>query len=391
MKILIVPMAAMAETSGPSSRCAALAKGFADAGTETATCMAEDCNFRKLDGIPNYFLDIPMPMGMPEVIAKRAFPMAQKLGITSRKAVRSFDEVLHLTGNLDARYLRKSIASIRKAIAEYKPDIVYSEFNISALIAAKCENVKLCASVSYPTQHEYAHDAKLARELNKVLDELGLPQVSSALQLFKWADAAFCPSIPEMEPLRGNKVFFCGTFKGYTPAVRDAQRNKILVYMGSGTVSASKMLGLLQGAFGGSDCEIYFATSYLKEGTIGNIHIAPRWDFSTLLDESVLFIDHGGQNSIVDGLMHGVPQIIIPGKVFERQFNGKSVEKNKAGIVISHRELSSEAISRAAKTLTGSDEASRNAYALGEKLRAAGGTGRIIEVINNGLIGKERS
>ena len=34
MKILIVPMAAMAETSGPSSRCAALAKGFADASVQ---------------------------------------------------------------------------------------------------------------------------------------------------------------------------------------------------------------------------------------------------------------------------------------------------------------------------------------------------------------------
>ena len=42
MKVLIVPMAAMAETAGPSLRCHLLAEGFIDAGFEVATCMAED-------------------------------------------------------------------------------------------------------------------------------------------------------------------------------------------------------------------------------------------------------------------------------------------------------------------------------------------------------------
>ncbi len=32
MKVLLVPMAAMAETSGPSRRCRLLAEGFKDAG-----------------------------------------------------------------------------------------------------------------------------------------------------------------------------------------------------------------------------------------------------------------------------------------------------------------------------------------------------------------------
>ena len=124
--MLIVPMAAMAETHGPASRCRILANGFREAGVEVITCMAEDVNYRAMEGTTNYFLDIPMPMGLPECIAKRTFPIAQKLWITAKKTVDSFDQVLRFTGNLDYKYLRKSVASIRKAIQESKTDIVYS-------------------------------------------------------------------------------------------------------------------------------------------------------------------------------------------------------------------------------------------------------------------------
>ena len=89
MRVLIVPMAAMAETCGPSSRCRMLASAFVKAGIETATCMAEDVNYRRIEGVKNYFLDIPMPLGMPKLIATRTFPIAQKLGITSRKEVKN--------------------------------------------------------------------------------------------------------------------------------------------------------------------------------------------------------------------------------------------------------------------------------------------------------------
>lgn len=116
MKILIVSMAAMAETSGPASRCRSLAEGFMKAGMEVDTCCAEDVNFRPLEGIRNYYLDIPMPMGLPEPIAKRVFPFAQKTGITSRKRVDSFDQVLFMTGNLEYKYIKNSVSSIRKAM-----------------------------------------------------------------------------------------------------------------------------------------------------------------------------------------------------------------------------------------------------------------------------------
>ena len=388
MKILVVPMAAMAETAGPSSRCRQLVEGFRFAGIDVATCRAEDVNYKSIDGVQNYFLDIPMPMGLPKPIATRTFPIAQKLGITSKKTVNSFDQVLRFTGNLDYKYLKKSVESVRNAIQEYNPDIVYSEFNISAIVAAKKVGIPLYTTVSYPTQHEYAHDSRLTGGLNHLLDKMRLPRVYSALQLFDWADKRFCPSIRELEPieeLKGEEdsICYCGTFKAAeeigSKKIGVSSRDKILVYMGNGTVSATKTLSVIQAAFAGSKYEVYLATSYLPEETIDNIHIAPRWDFSKLLDEALVYINHGGQNSIVDGLLHGVPQIMVPGKVFERKYNAKSVADKDAGIVIDFKDFDDAHIKEAFEKITSSDIMSDSSRKLGDLLRNAGGITNIIK------------
>lgn len=380
MKILIVPMAAMAETSGPSSRCRLLAEGFSKAGFNVATCCAEDVNFRPVEGIKNYYLDVPMPMGLPAPIAKRMFPIAQKTGITSRKKVNSFDQVLFLTGNLDHRYIKKSVDSIRKAIHEYHPDIVYSEFNIHAIIAAVIERIPLYCSVSFPTQHRFANDPSLARGLNRYLKKAGLPGVESALQLFYLADKSFCPSIRELEPIERRNLYFCGTLKE-SRIDPSKNRNKVLVYMGNGTISARKMKKVITSAFSGSGYEVYIASSYLEKEDNGNIHIAPRWDFEELLDEAVLFINHGGQNSIADGLIHGVPQIVVPGKVFERRYNARSLENHNAGALIPEGEFTPRNIRRAAERLTRNEGIRKNACELGKDLVSAGGVQAIINQI----------
>ena len=89
------------------------------------------------------------------MIAGHTFPLAQKTGITSRKSVNSFDDVLHLTGNTDYKYLKESVSDVRNAIQDFNPDVIYSEFNISAILAGKIEKKKIFISASFPTQYAY--------------------------------------------------------------------------------------------------------------------------------------------------------------------------------------------------------------------------------------------
>lgn len=384
MRVLLSSMSAMAETAGPSGRVRLLVEHFKEAGIELATCMAEDVNYKPIDGVKNYYLEVPMPLGLPKAIASRTFPMAQKLGIIERKNVDSFDDVLHFTGNIDYNYLVKSVEDIRKAIADFNPDIVYSEFNISAIIASKLENKQLYATVSYPTQTEYASNPKYAKGLKKFLNENDLPEIYSALDLFKWADESFVPSIHELEPFDRDNVTFCGAWKDLNlngDDYSDDEKNVILVYMGNGTISPNKMLKEVKDAFIDSKYEVYIASLGLEKEDYNNIHVDKRWDFSKLLKNAVLFINHGGQNSIMDGLIYGVPQLICPGRVFERIYNGKSVENANAGIVLGIDEFKSEIIKYESERLTDEISFRENSRLIGDKLKSQNGIDCILDTI----------
>lgn len=79
-------------------------------------------------------------------------------------------------------------------------------------------------------------------------------------------------------------------------------------------------------AFRSGGYEVYVAGMDAQEDC-ENIHFARRFDFSKLLADTAVTINHGGQNSIMDGFLCGVPQLICPGRVFERKYNADSVEK----------------------------------------------------------------
>ncbi len=385
MKVLIVPMSAMAETAGTASRSVLLGNHLRDAGVDVALCAAIDINYKPIEGIKNYELSVPMPLGLPKLLASRMFPIAQKLGLTSRKTVKSFEDVLHLTGNINDRYLKQSIREIQNAIRKFQPDIIYSEFNISAIIAARLEEKKLFITASYPTQYEYSSTPRYAEDLNKVLKEYQLPAVRSCLELFSWADKKFVPSCYELEPFHDEKIVFCGTWKKIAP-MKSGDRDKIVVYMGNGTVSQRKMMKVVQRAFCESRYQVYIAGNGLKRKDFQNIHIAPYFDFSVLLPEAAVFINHGGQNSIADGLLYGLPQIICAGKVFERRFNAQSIVRNHAGIEVEYQDFSPHKLAACTEKILSDSQYQRNAAALGEKLVSLGGIQNIVQCLYAGPV-----
>jgi len=160
MRILIAPMAALAEMKGSISRARALAIEAKKQGHDIAFCAATDPNYLPVEEIKNY----PAPLssfGLPLFIGKRVFKVAQILGIQRRKRVRSFEEVLHIVGAIDRKFFPKDVYCLRKAIREFRPDVVYSEFRISAIVAAEMENVSIVTSYSFPVQKTYACNLQL--------------------------------------------------------------------------------------------------------------------------------------------------------------------------------------------------------------------------------------
>lgn len=140
--------------------------------------------------------------------------------------------------------------------------------------------------------------------------------------------------------------------------------------MGSGTISQKKMVKEISSAFKGSGFSVYIAGKGLKRQCFDNIRTAPRFNFQKLLPQSVLFINHGGQNSVIDGLIYGVPQLICAGKVFERKYNAGSIVKIGAGLEIPYKEFTGRNIKAAADKIISVREYQENALKTGKGIAA---------------------
>jgi UDP:flavonoid glycosyltransferase YjiC (YdhE family) len=250
MRVLIAPMSAMAETAGPFSRAITLSHKLMERNHEIALCSAEDVNYRSIENVNNYYAPIPSPFGMPMIIGKRMAKIAQLLGIQEKKRVNSFEQVLHFVGAINKKHFYKDVYHIRKAIQDFKPDVVYAEFRISAIVASKLENIKVVTGYSYPVQKIFASNPEYSTGVKEFLQENKLPSIQSVLDIFNWADLKFVPSSYELEPIDGENIVFTGPF--FIPNIKfvETPKNKIIVYMGFGTINPTIVINNLTKAFG---------------------------------------------------------------------------------------------------------------------------------------------
>jgi UDP:flavonoid glycosyltransferase YjiC (YdhE family) len=384
MKVLITPMAAIAETSGPFSRAKTLAIGLLQKSHTPAFCAAKDINYQSVEGVREYFAPLPSPMGLPMIIGKRAFAIAQRLGIQQRRKVRSFEEVLFIVGAIQERFFAEDVLALRKAIQEFKPDVVYAEFRPAAIVAAKMENVPVAISYSYPARKAYASSPQYSRGVKRFLRQQGLADIGSVLDIFEWADLKIVPSCYELEPIDDPKVVFTGPFTALHPhpPTSAADKNAIVVYMGNGSITYPTQLSVLEQAVQGGEYHIYIASYQANPIHQDNLHLAKRFDFDTLLPRAIAFINHGGQNSILSGIMCGVPQIIFPGNVFERQYNAASIERLSLGRCYPDAQFTPAAIRQAITEIKNQASYVENIRSIQSQLIKLGGVEQAIQRIS---------
>lgn len=388
MKILIAPMAAMAETSGPFSRASALGKELLRNGHEAAFCAARDVNYKEIPGIKNYEAPIPSLLGLPMPMARNMLKVARFTGAQQKKKINSFEQVLFIAGVLNRKHFKKDVQCIRHAIQDFKPEVVYAEFRIAAIVAAKLEGVKVVTGYSYPVQTSFASNPKLSKNIADLIHEYQLPKIKSSLEIFDWADMKIVPSSYDLEPIQGNNVIFTGPFQqlpGTIITEHAKQRNTIISYMGMGSISPQKVIRELSNAFYHTKYKVYIASEQVDSFTNDNIIVGKRFDFSKLMPDAIAYINHGGQNSIMTGLTYAVPQLICPGNVFERRYNAASVQSLNAGKVLETTEFNAENIQKALKELESNMAYRENAERAGDKLCKLGGVHRAVEVIEGML------
>ena len=141
MRILVAPMMAMAQSSGPARRAQTLAAAMAARGWEATLCIPEGTPVEVPPGTRPEPVIVPTPLGLPRPLGSRVLPLAQRLGLNRHVPIASFDDVLRLTGNTDGRYLATAVGQLREVLRQGRFDAVYSEFSIPVVIAALAERI----------------------------------------------------------------------------------------------------------------------------------------------------------------------------------------------------------------------------------------------------------
>ena len=373
-------MVARSRMGGPWSRAQRVARAFRDGGHEVSLAWGDDGNCSDPGG-PTLEIPVPSPLGLPEAIARHTFPLASRLGLMGRKPVHSFEEVLWLTGALDERYTRAAVDALRAHMRATRPDVVYSEFSLAAVIAARVEGIPCVGSASQPTTASYASNPRKSAGIRRLLREMGMPAPASSLTILEGMRRRFIPSCPTLEPHPGERAVYCG-FLDEPPALPAKKRDCALVYLGAGSVPAGVAVRAGRELAEALGCDVYVAgapeAAQVSDGH--TVTFAPRFNFSELLPGAQVFVYHGGQNSMMDALSYAVPQVIVPGRVFERQFNAEAVENARCGLTV--REPKPTLIARAARRIVVDEPAlASGIQGLREELSSLGGTKRIVREV----------
>ena len=369
---------------GPWSRAQRVARAFRDGGHEVVLAWGDDGNCAN-PVAPTLEIPVPSPLGLPEAIARHTFPLASRLGLMGRKPVRSFEEVLWLTGALDERYTRAAVDALRAHMRAVRPDVVYSEFNLAAVIAARAECIPCVGSGSQPTTASYASNPRKSAGIRRLLREMGMPAPASSLTVLEGMRRRFIPSCPTLEPRAGERAVYCG-FLDEPPALTPTRRDCVLVYLGAGSVPAGVAVRAGRELAEVMSCDVYVAGVSEAVQAVGDHEVtcAPRFDVAELLPRARVFVHHGGQNSMMDSLSYEVPQVIVPGRVFERQFNAEAVENARCGLTV--REPKPALIARAARTLVDEPALTSGIRGLREELTSLGGAACIVREVEE-LVG----
>ena len=379
MKILVVPMLARSQMGGPWSRAQQIARAFLSRGHEVTLGRGDDGNC--VDPVaPTFEIPVPSPLGLPEAIARHTFPLASRLGLMGRKPVHSFEEVLWLTGALDYRYSCAVVEKLREFMRTWRTDIVYSEFNLAAVIAARAEGIPCVGSGSQPTTVAYASNPRKSAGIRRLLREMGMPAPASSLTVLEGMRRRFIPSCPTLEPWAGERAVYCG-FLDEPSALTGMPRDCALVYLGAGSVPAGVAVRAGRELAEVLGCDVYVAgapeATQVSDGH--TVTCAPRFDFAELLPRARIFVHHGGQNSMMDALSHEVPQLIVPGRVFERQFNAEAVESARCGLTVHAPKPA--LIARAARRLVDEPALTSGIRGVRAELCSLGGAARIVREV----------
>ena len=393
MRLLIPLFSPPTGTWGGLTRSIAVAESASAAGHEVAFCAAgyleqalQKRGYRVYPTPPTTMFGLPKPIS--RLIERRSQHVSPP--VKPGTSVGNIWLVLLATGMASARHIRRLVEAEIEALQDFQADKLFTDLDPGAYLASAITGLPLAATYAHIATHGSGTlPWQLARRtIARVLRSYGKAPLTPDELCFNPSVLKIIPSIPELDDTDPNRADVCyvGQLLGPIHAAKmpdfelEQGRHYVFVYTGTGSVSlgtAQKILPLTFAESGDLDC-IVGGQSIEKPFQIGAVSFYPYVPANELLPQCDWTICHGGQNTIIQSLVHDVPLLIFPGAIFERRYNAQKVEQAGAGQM---GEVSEFTVEWLRVSLERQPEYATGAIALGKRIRSYGGATAAVEAI----------
>jgi UDP:flavonoid glycosyltransferase YjiC (YdhE family) len=300
-------------------------------------------------------------------------------------------------GLLDEGFINRSIESEIDTINTYKPDVVVSDFNLTAPLSSAYCGVPIVSLAAVPTHPKYLYKKEryghMAEIFDEICDRLNQPRVEDVRELcYLRSDAAIATSWPEFEPeLKGFPgMNYIGALvhesKNHINDIRwETKKKKIFCYLSISALPPTVYIPILSKAFPEEEYEVIcsvgagYDIDILKESK-GHLKIVNWAPMDTLFPDADLVIYHGGQGTGMTAVKHQVPSIAVPGQHYERIFNADRFEELRVGTKMSTENFRPAILRRIFHELQTSQEI-KKLQTISIELKKLGGADRAADII----------
>jgi UDP:flavonoid glycosyltransferase YjiC (YdhE family) len=350
MKVLCIVFSPATGSFGSLTRVLALAREFSSKGHEVRFCASgEVFNLIEKKRYPVKRMPKPAMFGLPALLSGKLERRSQNLRIPVRDGVSlgSAWFVYFLSGMIQPKFLKRLVAAQLDAIRHFEPDLLLTEMDPGAYVAARITGIPLVTTFAKISLHgKGTFFWRLAKKsINSTLRFFGLTKPIDPEDLLVGPRIFnVIPSIPALDGSEENEnTLYVGNIlepvrEESTDRTRfspDRRKRYVFVYLGTGSITLQKALDVLPAVFNGiPDVECLVAAQTIAtEEQRGNVLFAPWIPAARILPQCDLVICHGGLNTVTQAVEAGVPLLLFPGPIFERRYNAEMVMKNGAGMM----------------------------------------------------------
>jgi MGT family glycosyltransferase len=117
-----------------------------------------------------------------------------------------------------------------------------------------------------------------------------------------------------------------------------------------------------------------------------NVSVRPHLPQLALLQQADLFVSHGGMNSTMEALYHGVPLVVIP-QMEEQELTARRIDELSLGRFLHRDHVTAESLATAVSELLDSSKVRQTMDATQAEVRQSGGTSRAADLIERTAAG----